>query len=82
VVDEYRLEENRVARGAPPDCYLIAKNREFDARVMPLGDALGAMWAGYEVDGAIALCIPGRLAFYCGEAVNGGGYQWIIERPA
>ena len=49
---------------------------------MPLREAIAAMESGFEIDGAIALCIPGRLAFYCGEPLNRGGYEWIIERPA
>ena len=83
VVDDAlsRIEERLVARGAPADCYVISNDPEYDARIMPLRAALDAMYAGWEVEGAIALCIPGRLAFYCGEAVNGGGYEWIVERP-
>jgi hypothetical protein len=70
-----------VARGAPHECYVISTDSEtsggstYDGTTMRLRDALDECGAG-----TILLCVPGRLAYYEGEAVIGGGYQWIVER--
>ena len=77
-VDYHAVEKELVARGAPADCYVISDSRDYDARTMPLADAVHVV-DGYFVDDTILLCIPGRLAFYCGED---GRDQWIIERTA
>ena len=74
---EHAVEKELIARGAPSDCYVISNNPDYDARTMPLGEALSAVTDGYGVDGTILLCIPGRLAFYRGED---GEQQWIVER--
>lgn len=54
------------SRGAPQLCHVVADVPELDLRVMPLGEALDTtearMW------GALIGCIPGRLAYYYGEA--------------
>ena len=80
-VVEYDIEKELVSRGAPADCYVISGDPDYDGRIMPLGDAVFEVTGGWGVDDTILLCIPGRLAFYRGESVNGGGYEWIIERP-
>lgn len=63
------------AKGAPPDCVLLAEDAALDGRRMPLAEALGAV-IGRGM-GAFVSCSPGRLAFYEGEDP---GEQYILER--
>jgi hypothetical protein len=68
-----------VARAAPEQCYVISTNSGLDGTTMELGDALDEVWL--HDYGTILLCIPGRLAYYEGEQVIGGGYQLIRRAP-
>ena len=77
------VKRELVARGAPDQCYVISNSFEHDGTTMSLDQALQELndhgWTG---DGTILLCVPGRLAYYIGEAHYGGGYTWIVERPS
>lgn len=72
------IERNLRARGAPAGCYVVSTRWELDARSMPLSEALRTIvdenWE------SVVVCVPGRLAYYEGEAGAGGEYQWIVER--
>ena len=64
------------SRGAPLTCRIISDEARLDERAMPLDEAI----AEVEVAdfGTLICCIPGRLAYYRGEA----GTQWrlLLER--
>ena len=66
-----------VARGAPDECYVISNASSCDRTTMRLSDAVDELCLS---EGTILICIPGRLAYYVGEASGGGDYQWIVER--
>ena len=59
------------ARGAPPEAYLIGTSK--DQSLVPLEDAV----ARVEKESGILVCIPGRLACYCGP---GRERRFILER--
>jgi hypothetical protein len=55
--------------GAPDTCYVIGGG-ELDGDEMPLAKALSDL-IGFQ-DGAFVSCIPGKLAYYQYEGMNGG----------
>jgi hypothetical protein len=55
--------------GAPDTCYVIGGG-ELDGHEMPLGEALSDL-IGFG-DGAFVSCLPGKLAYYQYEGMNGG----------
>ena len=59
------------AKGAGPKGYLMGTSR--DQRILPLDDAFACV----EHEAGILVCIPGRLAYYCGE---NGARRMILER--
>ncbi len=63
------------SRGAPETCHVISDVRELDGREMGLREAVDEievhMW------GTLIGCIPGRLAYYYGEA---GEQRLLLER--
>lgn len=63
------------SKGAPDTCYVVSANANLDGRSMLLGDALDAVVG--RVPGTVVSCVPGRLAFYEGEASGG---RYILTR--
>jgi hypothetical protein len=63
------------ARGAPPDCVLLAEDGALDGRAMLLDDALHAV-VGRGMSAFIS-CIAGRLAYFEGEST---GERYLLER--
>jgi hypothetical protein len=62
-------------RGAPQTCWVTSENPGLDGREMPLLEALKQV-VGLQM-GTLISCIPGKLAYYEGEAL---GDRWILER--
>ena len=58
-------------KGAPRDAYLIGTSK--DQSIVPLEDAV----ARVERESGILVCIPGRLAYYCGPERE---RRFILER--
>lgn len=54
-------------RGAPELCHTISGHRAWDAKEMPLRDAL-EMVVGFNI-GTVLCCIPGKLAYYEAEDI-------------
>jgi hypothetical protein len=61
------------ALGAPATCYILSSNSNLDGREMELAAALEEI-VGYG-SGSFVCCIPGRLAYFEGEA-QGARYLW------
>jgi hypothetical protein len=59
------------ARGAPPEAYLIGTSK--DGSIVPLEDAVVLL----EKEPGMLVCIPGRLACYCGPD---RARRFILER--
>jgi hypothetical protein len=62
-------------RGAPPTCWVTSEDSELDGREMLLLEALKQV-VGLQM-GTFLSCIPGKLAYYEGEAM---GDRCILER--
>lgn len=62
-------------KGAPDSCYVMSDNPDFDAREMPLAEALSKT-VGMDV-GTLVSCIPGKLAYFEMEGFRG---RYILER--
>jgi hypothetical protein len=62
-------------KGAGADCYVISSLAEIDQINGPLDHILLEIVGCYP--GTIVSCIPGRLAYYEGEAIN---ERYILER--
>jgi hypothetical protein len=62
-------------RGAAKDCYVISVVHDLDGVTAPLEQIVPRVFALAE--GTLLLCIPGRLAYYEGEAPNN---RYILER--
>lgn len=62
-------------RGARGLCHLVSSVRELDGRWMPLEEALDRTEVC--MGGTLIGCIPGRLAYYYGEA---GERRLLLER--
>lgn len=66
------------ARGAPPECYIIASDPDIDGQVRKLKQALSdlkdADW------GAIISCIPGQLVYYYDE--HGDRHALLTREPS
>lgn len=62
-------------RGAPEKCYVISAIQELDGREMSLTVAIESIET--EGWGTLVSCVPGRLAYYCGEY---GEERTILER--
>jgi hypothetical protein len=62
-------------KGAPQTCWVTSENHDLDGREMPLLEALKEV-VGCQM-GAFLTCIPGKLAYYEGEAMCD---RWILER--
>lgn len=58
-------------------CVLLAEDKTLDGRELPLDAAVSAV-VGRGM-GAFVSCLPGRLAYYEGEAP---GERYLLERPA
>lgn len=63
------------SRGAPESCHVISDVKELDGKTMPLQEAIDEteahMW------GTLIGCVPGRLAYYYGEA---GEQRLLLEK--
>jgi hypothetical protein len=59
------------AKGAGSKGYLMGTSR--DQRILPLDEAFACV----EQEAGILVCIPGQLAYYCGE---NGARRMILER--
>ena len=70
-----RIEALLRKRGAPDTCHVISSNSDWDAKDMPLHDALELAF-GFCI-GTILCCIPGRLAYYEAEDI---GDRFILSR--
>jgi hypothetical protein len=62
-------------RGAPAECYLISVRSELDGQTRNLDQAIREVFAFAE--GTIVCCVPGRLAYYEGEAPKN---RFILHR--
>ena len=62
-------------RGAPSSCHVLSADRELDGRVMPLEEAIES--SELSMQGTLVGCIPGRLAYYYGEA---GEQRLLLKR--
>lgn len=71
-----RLAEELFRRGAAPTCYLWCTNRELDGRQLELRTTLAELMGSPE--GALVLCVPGRLGYYNPEDCSRG---YLLERP-
>lgn len=54
------------SEGSPDEVYVMSDADELDGRCMPLAEAIAGIKA--RGLGAIVSCIPGKLAYYYGEA--------------
>ena len=63
-------------KGAPETCYVISTNPQIDQKQLPLADVLQEI-VGNADEGTILSCIPGKLAYYEGEAA---GARYILEK--
>ena len=63
------------SRGAPESCHVISDVEDLDGRRMPLQEAIDEAEANMQ--GMLIGCIPGRLAYYYGEA---GEQRLLLER--
>jgi hypothetical protein len=61
-------------RGAPAECYVFSENPEISGRMMPLRDAVTAVFS--QNWGTFISCIPGRLAYF----ENEYGERHILQR--
>lgn len=64
-------------RGAGHSCYIISADAELDRTTIELSEAVHRVFALAE--GTIISCIPGRLAYYEGEAPKN---RFILHRTA
>jgi hypothetical protein len=64
------------SHGAGPTCHVVSDCRDLDAREMPIEDAVREAEASGL--GSLLCCVPGRLAYYVGEA----GEQRLLLRRA
>ena len=64
--------------GALGTCYVLSDIPEIDGRDMPLAEAIGIAEVGNW--GTIIGCIPGKLAYYRGEASQHGTRRLLLER--
>jgi len=62
-------------RGAGPTCYIISTDADLDRTTSDLSDAVNQIFA--VVEGTIISCVPGRLAYYEGEAPKN---RFILHR--
>lgn len=54
-----------VAKGAPPDCYVLSEDPDLDGQCLRLDQVLSrVVGEGY---GTFISCVPGRLGYYEGE---------------
>src|SRR4051812_6454106 len=63
--------------GADDDCYVISNNVDLDGATKPLSEIIERVFAF--VDGTLVCCVPGRLAYFEGEAPNN---RFILHRRA
>lgn len=64
-------------RGATDDCYVISNDDSLDGATKPLADVITQVFAF--VDGSLVCCVPGRLAYFEGEAPKN---RFILHRRA
>lgn len=62
-------------RGAPADCHVMSSDAALDGQTLPLVDAVTR--THLRGSGTIISCVPGRLAYYCGES---GERHLLLER--
>ena len=62
-------------RGATDDCHVISVRSDLDGATKPLADVVRLVFAA--VEGTIILCLPGKLAYYEGEAPRN---RFILDR--
>jgi hypothetical protein len=53
-------------RGAHADCYVMSVDKDFDGSTRPLADVIRHVFTS--IEGTLICCVPGRLAYYEGEA--------------
>lgn len=63
------------ARGAPTSCYMLSEDGGLDGRELPLEEALEQVLG--RGMGTFLSCVPGRLAYYEGEAAND---RYVLDR--
>ena len=61
--------------GSPTDVYLISSSEQLDGKTLPLDEAVSE--TEFHGWGTLISCIPGRLAYYYGEA---GETRALLER--
>ena len=62
-------------RGAPRTCYVVSVDARLDGITADLAGVIDRVFA--KVDGTLVSCVPGRLAYYEGEAPDN---RFILER--
>jgi hypothetical protein len=62
-------------RGAPAECYVVSVDDTFDGSTRPLADVIREVFTF--VEGTLICCVPGRLAYYEGEAPKN---RFILSR--
>lgn len=62
-------------RGAAGDCHVISMRSDLDGATKPLADVVRQAFAA--VEGTIILCVPGKPAYYEGEAPKN---RFILDR--
>jgi hypothetical protein len=55
-------------RGAADQCYVVSVVKELDRVIAPLEKIIREVFASVVHEGTIVCCVPGRLAYYEGEA--------------
>ncbi|NVB78415.1 MAG: hypothetical protein HOV81_08495 [Kofleriaceae bacterium] len=63
------------ALGAGDECWVVSPSKRWDARAMPLVEAITNIVG--ENDGSIVSCVPGVLAYYEGEEL---GMRLVLHR--
>jgi hypothetical protein len=62
-------------KGAGQAVWVISEDRAIDGRELPLEEAMKAIWG--QCMGSILSCVPGKLAFFTGEAMRS---ERLLER--
>ncbi len=64
--------------GAGPTCYVLCTTEAWDGRLMPLSEALDALWGrGLPV---LLICVPGQLACFEPEYTTGAAQRFLLQR--
>ena len=62
------IQNTLLKMGAGDSCYVISENKSLDQKTINLEKAINST-VGYGM-GTFLICIPKKLAFFCGEEIN------------